>query len=251
MDDETTSFDPEAVKYLERFLEFTIDMISLLATRRFFNQLIVYSHLLVKAAQSEFIKTEFGALFCKLVMRLKFYVRFEIDDVNGMALTENEMTQKHYDHVVELQKAAFKFFRERMASFYLLSASSIDTPKVLSQQLSELSEDDLYNFAEYLHLVPTSEEKEKFNWNESYSKQFLIDVIVFHCERRPNQLQQLNEQPIFPSEKTIWDEDLVPYDEYDGDNVLALPKLNFQFLTLHDYLLRNFLLFQMESTCEF
>ena len=31
---------------------------------------------------------------------------------------------------------------------------------------------------------------------------------------------------------------------------LALPKLNLQFLTLHDYLLRNLTLFQLESTCE-
>ena len=31
---------------------------------------------------------------------------------------------------------------------------------------------------------------------------------------------------------------------------LALPKLNLQFLTLHDYLLRNFELFRLESTCE-
>ena len=31
---------------------------------------------------------------------------------------------------------------------------------------------------------------------------------------------------------------------------LALPKLNLQFLTLHDYLLRNFNLFRLESTCE-
>lgn len=31
---------------------------------------------------------------------------------------------------------------------------------------------------------------------------------------------------------------------------LALPKLNLQFLTLHDYLLRNFHLFRMESTCK-
>ena len=30
---------------------------------------------------------------------------------------------------------------------------------------------------------------------------------------------------------------------------LALPKLNMQFLTLHDYLLRNFILFRLESTC--
>jgi len=32
---------------------------------------------------------------------------------------------------------------------------------------------------------------------------------------------------------------------------LALPKLNLQFLTVHDYLLRNFQLFRLESTCEF
>ena len=32
---------------------------------------------------------------------------------------------------------------------------------------------------------------------------------------------------------------------------LALPKLNLQFLTLHDYLLRNLNLFRLESTCMF
>ena len=30
---------------------------------------------------------------------------------------------------------------------------------------------------------------------------------------------------------------------------LALPKMNLQFLTLHDYLLRNYTLFRLESTC--
>uniref|UniRef100_A0AC34F546 Protein kinase domain-containing protein n=1 Tax=Panagrolaimus sp. ES5 TaxID=591445 RepID=A0AC34F546_9BILA len=249
VDDQDSEFDVNAVRYLERFLEFSTDMISLLTTRRFFNQLIIASHLLVKCSQSDFIKTEVGALFCKLITRLKFYVRFEIDDVNGVALDENEMVQKHYNHVVNLQKAAFKFFRDRMSLFYLLSASSIDTPKVLSEQLSELDVEDLANFAEYLHLIPTKDEREAGEKKE-YSKQFLIDIIVFHCERRPNQLQQLNEQPIYPSEKVIWDENLIPYEEYDSENVLALPKLNFQFLTLHDYLLRNFSLFQMESTYE-
>lgn len=48
----------------------------------------------------------------------------------------------------------------------------------------------------------------------------------------------------------IWDENLVPYEQYNGDSVLPLNKLNLQFLTLHDYLLRNFILFQMESTYE-
>ena len=36
---------------------------------------------------------------------------------------------------------------------------------------------------------------------------------------------------------------------FSGEGCLALPKLNLQFLTLHDYLLRNFVLFRLESTC--
>ena len=35
-----------------------------------------------------------------------------------------------------------------------------------------------------------------------------------------------------------------------GENCLALPKLNLQFLTFHDYLLRNFNLFRLEATYE-
>ena len=37
---------------------------------------------------------------------------------------------------------------------------------------------------------------------------------------------------------------------YTGEGCLALPKLNLQFLTIHDYLLRNFQLFRLESTYE-
>ena len=39
-------------------------------------------------------------------------------------------------------------------------------------------------------------------------------------------------------------------EHYSGDYSLALPKLNLQFLTIHDYLLRNFNLFRLESTYE-
>lgn len=81
--------------------------------------------------------------------------------------------------------------------------------------------------------------------------------------------------PLYPTEKIIWDENIVPTEYYSGEGVcsrkhllmcgcfvvvnglhlsppgcLALPKLNLQFLTLHDYLLRNFNLFRLESTYE-
>jgi intron-binding protein aquarius len=42
----------------------------------------------------------------------------------------------------------------------------------------------------------------------------------------------------------------VPDESYEAEKALALPKLNLQFLTIHDYLLRNFHLFRLEATCE-
>ena len=39
-------------------------------------------------------------------------------------------------------------------------------------------------------------------------------------------------------------------DIYSGEHCLALPKLNLQFLTLHDYLLRNYNLFRLEANYE-
>jgi Intron-binding protein aquarius N-terminus len=37
---------------------------------------------------------------------------------------------------------------------------------------------------------------------------------------------------------------------YKSDQAMALPKLNLQFLTLHDYLLRSFNLYRLESAYE-
>lgn len=48
----------------------------------------------------------------------------------------------------------------------------------------------------------------------------------------------MNELPLYPSEALLWDENLVPLGQYYGGKVMALPKLNLQFLTPHDYLLR-------------
>ncbi|KRT86597.1 AAA protein, partial [Oryctes borbonicus] len=56
--------------------------------------------------------------------------------------------------------------------------------------------------------------------------------------------------PLYPTEDIIWNENVVPTAYFSGEGCLALPKLNLQFLTLHDYLLRNFNLFRLESTYE-
>ena len=51
-------------------------------------------------------------------------------------------------------------------------------------------------------------------------------------------------------QKTLWDANVVHTEFYSGEHCLALPKLNLQFLTLHDYLLRSFNLFRLEANYE-
>ncbi|GJU95298.1 intron-binding protein aquarius [Tanacetum coccineum] len=85
-------------------------------------------------------------------------------------------------------------------------------------------------------------------WTERVD--FLIEVMVSFFEKQKSQKESINALPLYPNEQIMWDESLVPSINYSGEGCLALPKLNLQFLTLHDYLLRNFNLFRLESTYE-
>lgn len=131
------------------------------------------------------------------------------------------------------------------------------------------SQQTLHEIASYLHLAPSSPPCTTF------TRQLLLEILVSHHERRPSQLEAINALPLYPTEQILWDENIVPSEFYNGESkgercvqtqyiisltivsphlpisaCLALPKLNLQFLTLHDYLLRNFELFRLESTCE-
>ena len=75
-------------------------------------------------------------------------------------------------------------------------------------------------------------------------------MVVSAFEKRRSQRQAINEMPLYPNEDVLWDENVVPSIAYTGEGCLALPKLNLQFLTFHDYLLRNFNLFRLEATYE-
>lgn len=68
-------------------------------------------------------------------------------------------------------------------------------------------------------------------------------------ERRRFQREVINEMPLYPTEGLLWDEHQIPSVNYTGEGCLALPKLNLQFLTPHDYLLRNFNLFRWVLLC--
>ena len=236
----------DAVDFLERFLILIIDLEALLPTRRFFNTVLDDSHLVVRASLAPLAQRPEGRLFTQLLEQVRFYTRFEINDQTGEPLNDKDMMAEHYARLSALQRAVFVKYPE-LRSLALATIASIEDREQLEKHFLSLGRDTLYQICEYLHLVPAEGERLE---GEEYNQAFLAELVVSRHEKRDSQLQELNAMPLYPTEEFIWDENLVPGEFYQGENPLALPKLNLQFLTLHDYLLRNFKLFQLESTYE-
>ncbi|XP_018395286.1 PREDICTED: intron-binding protein aquarius [Cyphomyrmex costatus] len=179
---------------------------------------------------------------------LKFYARFEISEETGNPLTDHDMTELHYTKITSLQNAVFAKFPD-LRSFALANVASVNIRDALYKHFGSLSQEKLRSIASYLNLVPPTEREKDENWYR-LDIDFLRELLISRHERRPSQLEELNEMPLYPTEGIIWNESIVPTEYFSGEGCLALPKLNLQFLTLHDYLLRNFNLFRLESTYE-
>jgi len=233
----------DVVDYCERFLVLIIDLEALLPTRRFFNTVLDDSHLVVRASLAPLCQRPEGHLFVQLLEQVRFYTRFEINDQTGEPLSDRDMMAEHYSRLSSLQRAVFVKHPE-LRSLALATIASIEDREQLEKHFQQVPRDTLYEVCQYLHLVPPEGSE------LDYPQQFLAELVVSRHEKRDSQLVELNQMPLYPTEEFIWDEGLVPGQYYQGESTLALPKLNLQFLTLHDYLLRNFKLFQLESTYE-
>eukprot|EP00850_Spirogloea_muscicola_P023959 SM000413S15642 [mRNA] locus=s413:13687:24995:+ [translate_table: standard] len=240
---DSMAVDPLRLLFCERFAELMIDLLSQLRTRRFVRTLLEDVALVVKCRMSALYSHPRGRLFSQLVDLLRFYQGFEIDDFRGTQLTDAEVLVAHCDKLQALQRLLFKSM-PKLRELALSNIAAVEKRSDLAKRLSSLKFEELRDLVvNKLHLASASDP-----WAES--SDFLVEVALASFERRQSQREQLNELPLYPNEEVMWDESLVPSVNYTGEGCLALPKLNLQFLTLHDYLLRNFNLFRLESTYE-
>ncbi|KAG5008532.1 hypothetical protein JHK85_027074 [Glycine max] len=231
------------VLYCERFMEFLIDLLSQLPTRRYLRPLVADVAVVAKCHLSALYRHEKGKLFAQLVDLLQFYEGFEINDHTGTQLTDHEVLESHYSRMQSFQLLAFKKM-EKLRELALTNIGSIHKRANLTKKLSVLSPEELRNFVCCKLKLVSKEDP----WSERVD--FLIEVMLSYFEKQQSQKEAINALPLYPNEQIMWDESVVPSINYSGEGCLALPKLNLQFLTLHDYLLRNFNLFRLESTYE-
>ena len=122
----------DRILYCERFLEFVVDLLAQLPTRRFFHALLADSQFIVTCKLSHlFAMRELadgksdsgdgsapavdgpGKLFAQLVEQVNFYAHYEIDLETGAALSDNQLMTNYLAKMQNLQHVAFKFFPVR------------------------------------------------------------------------------------------------------------------------------------------
>ncbi|OIW01887.1 hypothetical protein TanjilG_31069 [Lupinus angustifolius] len=231
------------ILYCERFMEFLIDLLSQLPTRRYLRPLVADVAVVAKCHLSTLYRHEKGKLFAQLVDLLQFYEGFEINDHTGTQLTDHEVLESHYSRLQSFQLLVFKKM-DKLRELALTNIGSIHKRADLSKKLSGLPIEELRDLVCCKLKLVSKEDP----WSERVD--FLIEVMVSFFEKQQSQKEAINALPLYPNEQIMWDESVVPSINYSGEGCLALPKLNLQFLTLHDYLLRNFNLFRLESTYE-
>ncbi|KAI9364882.1 intron-binding protein aquarius [Zopfochytrium polystomum] len=239
-----------AIAYCERFLEFLIDLITQLPTRRYFNT-VIKDHLVVELAFDRPLakRGEKNRQIAKdrtsSSRRLQFYINFEIDDFTGSSLSPSESANNHYSKVQKLQKICFSKHRESLEEFALASVGTLNKTS-LSRYFGQLEGAELRALCEEVGIRTRD-----FSSKAAFSQQFLRNVLVERYLPRQSQLEQINAMSLFPSEVDLFDDTQLPSSHsFTNTHCMPIPKLNLQFLTLHDYLLRNFQLFRLETSYE-
>ncbi|KAK8801162.1 hypothetical protein WA158_001932 [Blastocystis sp. Blastoise] len=246
--DESVSIDENIVKFCNRFIEYITDLLSQFPTRRYLLAYIKDIHFIPRCQLSSLYQRKEGQLFKQLVEECSFFEGFEIDEHTGNSISDIEMNKNQYKKIYVLQRICFKYFKDTLEPLSLASIETIGTRSSLIKYLNPLSEDILRNLCIRLRLTPLRNEQEYINC--IYTKELLIEILLHEYCLRQSQIDTINELPLMPNDALLWDENLVPLGHYEQEKVLALPKLNLQFLTFHDYLLRNFNLYRLESCYE-
>jgi intron-binding protein aquarius len=239
--------DTSVVRYCEHFVAFLSSLLSQLPTRRFLHAVVEDKAILVKCHLSKLHSRQpEGALFSQLVEGLRSVLSFPIEDHTGDSLSEDAVTAAHYERVQQLQRLLFKHW-PKLNDLALHNCGKLENRDVLTKFLSQLSPEELkLLITSQLRLVDENDPS-------ASDPAFLTEVMVSAYERRRPQREIIESMPLYPTEELLLDGDAVPGDQNLtalGDGVLALPRLNLQFLTLNDYLVRNFYLFRLEAAYE-
>lgn len=245
-------YNPEAqdrqdnVAYCERFLELLSDLQSQLPTRRYVNTLLQDMNTLTAVKLSPMYSDEENGLLRDMYNLFRHYSYFPIEDHSGREYTPLQYEEIHHQALSRLQKVALKNFKIKLTILILSNFASLEQRDDLEGHLSSLSDDEIVQLCILLGF--------RTEYSQSslvvLDRLFYIEVLLTAHERKRMYQENIRDQALLPTERTIYDMTHLRTEGYNGAKPLAIPKLNLQYLTLGDFLWRSFILYRCESFYE-
>lgn len=225
------------LRCIARFLELCIDLLLQLPTRRFLHIIIIEARILERIVLSERATDKHLA---PLIAAFRRAMSFEIIDQTGQIPVPGEVTARRRQRIYALQCACFdiKSPNAFVRDIAFVPSGRLASQKTLREALAQIPVETLIELAaNTLDLLPH---------NVALCRhELLVEALVYDLSDRSEMVKQANSVSLYPNEAVLWGE--IPQ---ETDWPLGLPKLNLQFLTFHDYLLRSFTLYRLESAHE-
>lgn len=224
-------------------MEFLIDLLSQLPTRRYVNSLLIDLSLLPAMQLSPMLNDEHNSLLRELQSLLTHYTYFAIDDQTGIQFTQMEAFDRHCAVLGRLQKMAFKHFLEKLKVLALSNFGAIDKREELKALLEPLTDEELTKLASLLNLRTSYPDTVPIQ----IDRNFLMEIFLWTFERRKTFQEVAQDMNLVPTEDSLFDSQLARAEAYDGSHPLPLPKLNLQYLSVGDFLWRSLILYRSEA----
>ncbi|GAB67542.1 hypothetical protein PCYB_121100, partial [Plasmodium cynomolgi strain B] len=236
------------ILFVEKCVEFFIDLLSQLYSRRILYILIKHFNVLIYCKISSLNRKR---KFKELIKLLKYYVEMYINNFSGKPLTYLEISNEHYKNFEFFQTFCYKHFKEHtvLKNYYLKSVFLMNKKRELLENLSKLEERELLFLCEKLkYLVPGRETAKNANgiagtangiaetandeegdsklrgskWSRDSGglfpsvplfrrkkKLFYITVLIENLSFKSNIFEEIDKQCDYPNEKDLFDSVLI------------------------------------------
>jgi len=273
------------IDFFHTTLQLILDLLSTTATRRYLRQYLLSINFSVKCTISKFYKSCIASssskesssklLFLQLITMLQDLETFGINDITAEPLSKSQIKSLYHERAHVLQKMCHRYYPNELSEILYAGVGMVSNYAFLRRNLDRIvNMDVLVDIACRLRLLSKNDNDDdndddgilddlvdslEDHDDEKLMKmkrEFVTQILLYHHTLRLSEEQSLSQLPLYPDEKLLWNPHLVPpghlfLDSSSGPTTtLALPKMNMQFLSFADYLLRSFKLLRLESAYE-
>lgn len=243
-DDNQTKVPKSVWTYLFRSFELLIDLLSTVSTRQYLVTYLDSIHFAVRCQRATRGKKTCNRLLQQLLVRVYKLLAFPLK--NGQAMSKPDLVSVYHLRATVVQKMCHRHYPDDVPDIIFAGVGILCTGGTnLRRASGGLSDEKLLDLLHRLRLVDKNEAGDKMD------RDWMLDILLHHVTIPTFPLDELKAFPLYPTEAVLWDHNIIPPGTILRKTpVLSLPKLQTQFLSYLDYLLRNFELVRLESAYE-